>query len=157
MAKEHSGEEGNLYAVPIGEDRYVVCLLARDSCGDLVVLGYFFDRLYNSLPSSDELQVLRPYDAHKCIPFSALCIADGRWPLIGRLKSFSRSLWPMPKYRDMTNRVSIFDENRVSAVISTQVVSSSEVEEYDYYTLWPAGAIMAYFAHRHGLPYDDFV
>lgn len=98
-------EEGDLVAVPLEKGGYGVALVARWSKKDRrdfkEIICYGFDRLFERLPTYDEVKNLQPTDAILLSIGGDRAIAHGHWPRLGPSPSFSYDRWPLPPFRDM--------------------------------------------------------
>jgi len=91
-------KEGDWFAVPLGDDRYGVGLIARAAPKGRVLLGYFFDRFFRGVPTLSDVADLTPDKAVEIIRFGDLSLFKGEWPILGPLPDWDRSRWPMPLY-----------------------------------------------------------
>jgi hypothetical protein len=102
-------QEGTVFAVPLRTDGFglgVVARVAPDGSG--AVLGYFFGPRYKTLQDMHlpDLPPLRAKDALKVWRFGDPFLLDGSWPMIGKLKDWDRSEWPIPYFmwKDQANK-----------------------------------------------------
>jgi hypothetical protein len=90
-------EEGDWFAVPLGEDYWVAGIAARAS-RDGSVFGFFFGPKTKGIPSLPGLVGLRPADAVFEAMFGYLGLVTGSWVVIGAQPNFKREDWPMPVF-----------------------------------------------------------
>jgi Immunity protein 26 len=88
-------EEGDLFAVPLRQGGFGLCLVARKSA-DGITVGYFFGPRFEKPPSLRDLSTLEQNKAYLVARFGDLGIIDGTWMPIGRLPAFNRVGWPVP-------------------------------------------------------------
>jgi hypothetical protein len=85
-------DNGDLFLVRKEGKDVAIGLVARGRKKG-IKLAYFF-----VLDHLKSLSRLRPQDAFFIIKITDVSIADGEWPLLGRLEGFSESDWPMPVF-----------------------------------------------------------
>jgi hypothetical protein len=98
--------QGDWFAVPLREGGFGVGVVARASAGG-VLLGYFFGRKFDHVPSSDEVGGLTAADAVVVRRFGHLGLVQGTWPILGGLTARAADAWPMPvfiRYEELTGR-----------------------------------------------------
>ena len=93
--------EGEVFAVPLPQDGFGLCLVARKTSGG-ITLGYFF----GPRTKTPKLHALKPQNACLVGWFGDLGIIDGKWVPVGRLPEWQRDNWPMPVF----GRTDAFDE-----------------------------------------------
>ena len=98
--------EGTWFAVPLRNGGFGVGVVARASRKGRVILAYFFGPQREAPPSLSELEHLTPNKAISVIRVGDLGLIDGSWPIIGNLKNWERTSWPMPVFirRDPLSR-----------------------------------------------------
>lgn len=90
-------DNGDLFIVARGDRRIALGLIARGG-KKACKLGYFFRiALYEDAKDKANL-TLEPQQAIWVGMFGDLHILRGKWPIVGKLKSFSREVWPMPVF-----------------------------------------------------------
>jgi hypothetical protein len=90
-------QEGDWFAVPLGDGSYAVGLVARmDRKGG--VLGYFFGPRREQPPAKADIMHLTHADAVWISHFGDLGLLEGLWPIIGRVGPWNRADWPMPVF-----------------------------------------------------------
>lgn len=97
---------GDSFAIPLLDGGYAVGLIARANKAG-VLFGYFFGPRRPDLPSGEGLMGLAPESAVLVLMFGHLGIAEGRWPLLGRLKDWEPRDWPLPafvRHEELTGR-----------------------------------------------------
>ena len=125
-------DNGDLFIVQQDDHRIALGLIARGG-KRAAKLGYFFRiELYDNAPDKAAL-ILEPEQAVWIGIFGDLHILRGKWPLVGKLKGFTREAWPMPLFARhsetfKTNHICIYDENDVSKGLET----------------WPADQVPSY-------------
>ena len=118
-----TSDNGDLFIVQQGDRRIALGLIARGGKRASKV-GYFFRiELYDNAPDKTKLK-LEPEQAIWIEKFGDLHILRGKWPIVGKLKGFTREAWPMPvfaRHSDIHNvdYISTYDENDVSRLIDT--------------------------------------
>jgi Immunity protein 26 len=116
-------DNGDLFIVQQNDRRIALGLIARGG-KKAGKLGYFFRiELYDNAPDKSAL-TLEPEQAIWIEKFGDLHILRGKWPLVGKLKGFTREAWRMPvfaRHSDIHNvdYISTYDENDVSKLIDT--------------------------------------
>ncbi len=98
--------EGDVFAVPLQDGSYGIGVVARMD-GRGAVLGYFFNRRYDSAPAAADLGGLTALDAILVQVFGDPGLVRGSWPVIGPLPNWRREEWPMPafgRYEELTGR-----------------------------------------------------
>jgi hypothetical protein len=90
-------KEGDVCAVPLRIEGYALGVIARVSLKPGLILGYFFSRKYMALPDLSKLQ-LEPLEAEKIVIFGDLGLIKNQWPVLGQLKSWERTRWPVPDF-----------------------------------------------------------
>jgi hypothetical protein len=91
-------KEGDWFAVPLGNDRYGVGLIARVAPKGRILLGYFFDRFFRGVPSLSDIANLTPDKAVEVLRFGDLSLFKSKWPILGKLPDWDGSRWPTPHY-----------------------------------------------------------
>lgn len=137
--------EGSVFAVPLRAGGFgigLVARIARDESGG--VLGYFFGPRYEAIPALREIGVLNPRQALRVVRFGDPFLLNGRWPILGRLAQWDRSMWPMPEFvrkDDLTktaSRVRYSEENLTQALSETPEPYDSGLERA---AIFGAGAV----------------
>jgi hypothetical protein len=62
-----------------------------------ILFGYFFGPFLNS-PDEATLNGLKPEQAVLRLRFGALGLRNGKWPIVGTIPHWIRSVWPMPDF-----------------------------------------------------------
>ncbi len=91
-------KEGDWFAVPLGNDRYGVGVIARAAPRGRILLGYFFDRFFQGIPQLSQLEDLTPDKAIEVVRFGDLSLFKREWPVLGSLPNWDRTQWPTPFY-----------------------------------------------------------
>ncbi len=78
-------KEGDWFAVPLGNDRYGVGVIARAAPRGKILLGYFFDRFFQGIPQLSRLEDLTPDKAIEVVRFGDLSLFNREWPVLGSL------------------------------------------------------------------------
>jgi Immunity protein 26 len=90
-------DNGDLFIVMHGDRRIALGLIARGG-KKACKLGFFFRiDLYDNAENKSAL-TLEPEQAIWVHKFGDLHVLRGKWPVIGKLKGFSREAWPMPVF-----------------------------------------------------------
>jgi hypothetical protein len=137
--------EGDWFAVPLGNDRYGVGLIARSAPQGKILLGYFFDRFFHRIPRLSQLDDLTPDEANEVVRFGDLSLFNGEWPILGSLPKWDRSRWPIPFYirRDTLSkkawRMQYSDEDPSEEISETPI--SYETSTFGRNSLLGAGAV----------------
>ena len=121
MAKPAKQDNGDLFWVMKAGRRLALGLIARGG-KRIIKLGYFFPPSVLSDVSCVDHLVLSRQDAVHVKVFGALGLNNGNWPVIGKLKGFSREAWPMPVFERVpsgTDRrmISMYDEDKLERCI----------------------------------------
>ncbi|MBZ9765608.1 MULTISPECIES: Imm26 family immunity protein [unclassified Mesorhizobium] len=90
--------EGTLFAIPLKSGGYGVGLVARATPTGKIILVYLFGPRRLELPTVDELDMMSPHDAIRCLRCGDLGLINGNWPIIGQLKRWEREKWPTPPF-----------------------------------------------------------
>lgn len=88
-------QEGDWFAVPLGDGGYAVGLVARAGRGG-VLLGYFFGPCHDAHPTLSDVARLAPEGAILIGKFGHLGLTRREWKVLGRLDDWDRDQWPMP-------------------------------------------------------------
>jgi hypothetical protein len=92
-------QEGQWFAVPVQRCGYGLGVIVRSGPRSHGGLGYFFGPTRDSLPGAEVTDAIRPEDAVLVTWFGFMGLIEGRWPLVACSRRFSRSEWPIPKFR----------------------------------------------------------
>ncbi len=90
--------EGDWFAVPLSGGGFALGIVARMAPNGTVLLGYFFGPRLPDIPALDGLLTRRPQDALLVSKFGDLGLSGLRWPVIGKLPQWDRTVWPMPDF-----------------------------------------------------------
>lgn len=63
----------------------VIARASANNSGGL--LGYFFGEKFESVPSKNVIDSLRPLDAIRVLKFGELFLLNNKWPIIGNIDS----------------------------------------------------------------------
>ena len=134
--KKYPYKEGDWFMLPLGNEGFVVGLVARkDKSGGL--FSYFFSpRIYKE-PKKEHLELLTPDDAidmaiHGCQGF----IHDKTCKVIGAKENFQRKDWPMPKFLredsvDYRFSLITYDENTLEEIVELEkTISIQKLSKY---------------------------
>lgn len=116
--------EGDVFAIPLRTGGYAVGVIARvsaDNSGGL--LGYFFGKKFESMPSKDVIVSLRPLEAIRVLKFGDLFLQKKKWPIVGSIENWDRKDWPMPDFvrkDDISKKAwrARYSDDRISKIIS---------------------------------------
>ncbi len=92
-------KEGDVFAVPLRTGGYAIGVIARvsaDKSGGL--LGYFYEKKFESVPSMDSIGSLNPDKAVRVLKFGDLSLLKKEWPVIGSVPRWERKNWPLPAF-----------------------------------------------------------
>jgi Immunity protein 26 len=136
---------GDWFAVPLRDGGFAVGVVARASAGG-VLLGYFFGPKLVSVPSLDHVAGLAAADAVFVCRFGHLGLRQGEWPLLGGLKGWEPSAWPMPvfvRYEELSGRsLRVFYEDQdPNRLARQQLAPSGEFEQRPTDEMFGAGAV----------------
>jgi hypothetical protein len=125
--------EGDWFVVPLRAGGFGVGLVARANPGG-VLLGYFFGPVRSEVPALNDVADLKPGDAVLIGKFGHLGIVQGKWPLLGRLDSWDRRLWPTPvfvRYEELTGRSFrvFYDDDDPNSVLREAQIAHGEAEQ----------------------------
>src|SRR5262245_17909512 len=98
--KKHAANygEGTWFAVPLRKKGpYAVGVVARGSARTQL-FGYFFGPILKAVPTLAQLGQLRARGATLRGIFSDVGLADGEWPIIGKVAHWNRAHWPLPPF-----------------------------------------------------------
>jgi len=98
--------EGSAFLVPLKGGGYARGVIARAPPKGKILMGYFFGpRL--ELPADATVDDLRAADAVLRLRFGDLGLIKGRWPVLGKPSTWSRSEWSIPDFvrRDPLGRL----------------------------------------------------
>lgn len=119
-------KEGDIFVVPLRTSGYAVGVIARVSANNSGgLLGYFFGKKFESVPSKDVIDSLRPLDAIRVLIFGDLSLLNKEWFVIGSISNWDRKSWPMPDFvrKDDISKKAWrvrYAEDNLSKVISEQ-------------------------------------
>lgn len=89
--------EGDVFLVPLKSGGYARGLIARTSPKGKGIYGYFFGpRLENV--QGVVLEDIQPSKSILRLMFGDLGFIKKEWPIIGKVKNWNRTLWPMPDF-----------------------------------------------------------
>lgn len=98
-------EERDLIAVPLEGGQYGVALVARWSKASRrdhkTIICYGFNRLFNRVPTHEEVGHLTPCDAVVIGVGGDRAVARGYWRRLGPALEFTYERWPVPPFRGM--------------------------------------------------------
>lgn len=98
MAK-FSYKMGDIFAFPLRDGKgYCLGVIAGMPKNGKVLLGYFYEKVYSSIPFGDEVPDLEPDDAFRIWRFGDLSLFNGEWPVVGHVADFDSLEWPSPKF-----------------------------------------------------------
>ncbi|HEY6871378.1 MAG TPA: Imm26 family immunity protein [Geobacteraceae bacterium] len=91
-------EEGSWFAVPLRKPGFAIGVVARATSKGKVLGCYFFGPVRSIVPSLGELEGVRTVDSVAVYMIGDLYLLKGRWPIIGKHKSWDRTKWAMPTF-----------------------------------------------------------
>lgn len=97
MEKQYN--EGTWFAVPLRNDSgFAVGVVARCVPRKRIILCYFFGPRRTEAPRLEDVQHLQPSEALRILRVSDLSLTCGDWPIIGKVSTWNREKWTMPKF-----------------------------------------------------------
>jgi hypothetical protein len=89
---------GDLVAVPLREGGgYATGLVAAHDGGGGVI-GYFFDKRFDEIPTVDETGILGRLDVLRVMRFGDLGLVEGDWVVLGEHPEWRPCDWPIPAF-----------------------------------------------------------
>jgi hypothetical protein len=124
--------EGDWFAVPLDDGRYVLGRISRHSHG--IIFGYFFAPPFDHVPTLEEAGGRTADDSFLQLRFGHLGLRDGEWPALGQTGDWDRDAWPLLEFE---NRLSVkgrpdvlyavrLDEDTVARMVSRRKIDLSE-------------------------------
>ncbi len=86
-------EEGDWFAVPIGEGIYCLGMVGGKDPQIRSFIGYYFPKTFDSVPTVDDIQGLQSSDAVFISWTGNPGVYSGVWPIIGRQPDFNKHEW----------------------------------------------------------------
>ena len=121
VVKKVRYSEGDAFAVPLDNGSFSMGVVGRKpKYSRQLILGIFFGATFPQPPGLAQLPVLEAGDTLlvcKCHDFG---VTTGRWPLIGKIKGFTRKSWPMPKFL-AGRRLNTYSDDNLNDIISTEL------------------------------------
>ncbi len=147
MSARERYREGDWFATPLGDGRYVLGRIARHS--NSIVFGYFFAPPFDHLPTLEEIGDPQAEDSFAQMRFSYLGLRDGEWPVLGQTDNWDRDAWPLPEFEsrlEITGRPTVLyavqiDEKTVSRELNVRRVDASEAGKRPEVSLYGAVAV----------------
>lgn len=138
--------EGDWFAVPLGDGRYVLGRIARHYRG--IVFGYFFLPPYDRVPTLAEAGGRSAADASTQMLFSHLDLRDGVWPVVGQAGGWDPAAWPLVEFErrlEVPGRGDVlyavrYDEHDLSREVSSERIDPAEAGKRPEDALSGAGA-----------------
>lgn len=87
---------GDWFLVPLGEDCFALGIVALVQ--NLVVLAYFFPKVYFGAPNETEINQWKDTDAIFIKLISGIYLENGKWPIIHHSIDFHESAWPLTDF-----------------------------------------------------------
>jgi len=124
-------KEGDWFAVPLKHSGFAVGLAARNTPRGHVILAYFLDKKFDSIPGLDELENFTVEDTGLVLQVGGLGLVNGEWKVIGKASNWNRSQWPMPKFvrrEPITNRIWLitYSDDNPNLVLSEKLINQEE-------------------------------
>lgn len=140
MSKRQKYKEGSWIAIPLNPDGFAAGLVARKSRGGILIL-YFFDKVFSTLPSLLELETLTPKDAIKVAQVGDLGILNEEWKIIGELSNWDRSIWTIPNFvrrEEFSGRVWLvtYADDNPNRVLLEKRITEEEAVGLEKDSLW---------------------
>lgn len=145
ITKKLPYKEGDSFAVPLPGGGWAIAVIARIAPGGRVAVGHFFGPRLPELPAVGSL-TLQPHDSILTARFGDLGIVQGKWKVLGNLRSFRREQWPMPVFHrkvphtGQSLRVSYKDENP-NSIPDEVTISEPEARRLPEDSLFGASAV----------------
>jgi hypothetical protein len=142
---------GDVFAIPLADGGFAVCLAARIDGGG-TVLGYFFRPRRDHLPTTHDVGALRREDSFEVAMFGDLGLIEGRWPVLGTATDWKAECWPVPTF----GRIDIVSGNRAWRVqyrdpdlkwMSDEEINVEQARTLPRDRLMGAGAVEAWLSH----------
>lgn len=89
-------QTGDWFLVPLDEGCFALGIVALVQ--NLVVLGYFFPKVYVEVPSKAEINQWKYTDAIFIHLTSGWYLENGKWPIIHHSLDFKKSSWPLTDF-----------------------------------------------------------
>lgn len=132
MAVQQRYREGDWFAVPLDDGRYVLGRISRHSHG--IVFGYFFAPAFDHVPTLEEAGGRTAEESFLQMRFSHLGLRDGEWPVLGQTGDWGRDAWPLLEFENrlvVKGRPDVLyavrlDEETVARMVSRRKVDLSE-------------------------------
>jgi hypothetical protein len=123
--------EGDWFAVPLDDGRYVLGRISRHSHG--IVFGYFFAPAFDHVPTLEEAEGRTADDSFLQLRFGHLGLRDGAWPVLGPT-DWDRDAWPLLEFENrlvVKGRPDVLyavrlDEETVARMVGRRKVDLSE-------------------------------
>jgi hypothetical protein len=91
--------EGDWFAVPLRDGQgYAVGRVVRVAPKGRIIVAYFFDQVWTSIPNVDDVTRFSPEAAILKAECGDLGLVNGTWPVLGSTGTFDRVNWPMPAF-----------------------------------------------------------
>lgn len=87
--------EGTIFAVPLSTVKYVVGVVSRKT-RSTQILVHLFASVFDHVPTLEEVGHLQSADAVLVLRTGGLGLIKGSWPIVGLVRPWERSLWPLP-------------------------------------------------------------
>ncbi|MEV1062943.1 immunity 26/phosphotriesterase HocA family protein [Streptomyces sp. NPDC050263] len=88
---------GDVFAVPLRDRGYALGVVARAD-GKGIVLGYFFGPRLESVEIPPQACALEANSAIRVCRFGDLGLIRGKWPVVGRVESWTPAQWRVPDF-----------------------------------------------------------
>ena len=124
-------KEGDWFAVPIPAG-YVLGRIARVGRRGGILLGYFFEPIYSTVPALSEISHLRPKDAFLIQHFGDRGLTEEDWPILASSEAWLRADWPIPlfgridKFSSGRGFAVHYDENDLSVSLSQVPITTQQ-------------------------------
>lgn len=151
MAKNLPYADGDLVAVPLREGGgYAVGLIAaHDGLGG--VIGYFFDKRFDTLPTVDTAGALGHLDLLRVMRFGDLGLIQGDWVVLGEHPEWRPCEWPIPAFgrREPTGRAFkvTYAAEDLRGPIREEVIDDDECDRLPRDALSGSGAVERVLTH----------
>lgn len=105
LTKKQGYQAGSWVAIPLKDSQYGLGLVARSDSTVGAFVGYYFSKMYESMPTLEDVRKWKSQDAVLIRWTSGLGITEGRWTVIGKRDDFDILDWPVPKFWRLDNLV----------------------------------------------------
>lgn len=145
--------EGSVFAIPLENGRFAIGIVTRvkPGRGKKCFVGYFFDKIFDALPSIEALETSQPRDAILVAICGDLGIHNGCWTVIGDLTPWKRDAWRVPGFarKDVVSGCYtkvVYADDDPSKIVSEAPTNEDEASNFPRDGVWGARAVEAYLS-----------